>query len=116
MAADAGQHNTVQLWYAPQPVWAPSDCCAADEQARLGALRAQLGVLEQERTGEFEARMKGMQDLSAALQAEQQARLEAQLELNRHKKKVAGLEAELQQQRTAMNQVRRDSIKAGGNP
>lgn len=38
-------------------------------------------------------------------QAEQQARLEAQLELNLHKKKVAGLEAELQQQQTAMNQV-----------
>lgn len=40
------------------------------------------------------------------LQAEQQARLEAQLELNRQKKKVAGLEAEVQQQRTAMHQVR----------
>jgi hypothetical protein len=39
------------------------------------------------------------------LQAEQQARLEAQLELNRQKKKVAGLEAEVQQQRTAMHQV-----------
>lgn len=43
-------------------------CCAADEQARLGALRAQLGALEQERAGDFEARVKGMQDLSAALQ------------------------------------------------
>lgn len=43
-------------------------CCAADEQARLGALRAQLGAMEQERTGELEARVKGMQDLSAALQ------------------------------------------------
>jgi hypothetical protein len=39
------------------------------------------------------------------LQAEQQARLEAQLELNRQKKKVAGLEVELQQQRSAINQV-----------
>jgi hypothetical protein len=43
--------------------------------------------------------------LHSSGQAEQQARLEAQLELNRHKKKVAGLEAELQQQQTAMNQV-----------
>jgi hypothetical protein len=41
---------------------------AADEQARLSSLRAQLGALEQEKTGEFEARVKGMQDLSAALQ------------------------------------------------
>ena len=41
---------------------------AADEQARLAALRAQLGALEQEKAGEFEARIKGMQDLSAALQ------------------------------------------------
>jgi hypothetical protein len=39
------------------------------------------------------------------LQAEQQARLEAQLELNRQKKKVAGLEVEVQQQRSAINQV-----------
>lgn len=41
---------------------------AADEQARLASLRAQLGALEQEKTGEFEARVKGMQGLSAALQ------------------------------------------------
>jgi len=40
----------------------------ADEQARLAALRAQLGALEQEKAGEFEARVRGMQDLSAALQ------------------------------------------------
>jgi hypothetical protein len=40
----------------------------ADEQARLGALRAQLGALEEERAGDFESRVKGMQELSAALQ------------------------------------------------
>lgn len=40
----------------------------ADEQARLAALRAQSGALEQEKAGEFEARVRGMQDLSAALQ------------------------------------------------
>lgn len=46
-------------------------------------------------------------------QAEQQARLEAQLELNRQKKKVTSLEAEIQQQRGAMNQV---SIVPGVSP
>lgn len=72
----------------------------------MGSLRAQLGALEQEKAGEFESRVKGLQDLSTALQAEQQSRLEAQLELNRQKKRVAGLEAEVQQQRAAMTQVR----------
>lgn len=79
---------------------------AADEQARVGSLRAQLGALEEEKAGEFKSRVKGLQDLSTALQAEQQSRLEAQLELNRQKKRVAGLEAEVQQQRAAMTQVR----------
>lgn len=40
----------------------------ADEQSRLAALRAQLGVLEQEKAGEYEERVRGMQDLAAALQ------------------------------------------------
>jgi hypothetical protein len=78
----------------------------------VGSLRTQLGALEQEKAGEFESRVKGLQDLSAALQAEQQSRLEAQLELNRQKKRVAGLEAEVQQQRAAMTQVRAATIRS----
>lgn len=97
----------VQLQVCSLCLWCLARVCcgAADKQARVGSLRAQLGALEQEKAGEFESQVKGLQDLSAALQAEQQSRLVAQLELNRQKKRVTGLEAEVQQQRVAMTQV-----------
>ncbi|WIA15351.1 hypothetical protein OEZ85_002016 [Tetradesmus obliquus] len=71
----------------------------ADEQARLAALRAELGALEREKGAEVDARLRSVQELSAALAAEQQARLDAQLELHRAKKKQATVESQLQAQR-----------------
>jgi hypothetical protein len=127
--------------FMPDAARVRTGCRPADEQARLAAVRAQLGALEQQQIGDTEARMKGLHEMSAALQvrpaatqlhlrvvrccfdnaclqisptrraapaswqAEQQARLEAQLEANRHKKRLHSLEAELTQQRGAMTQV-----------
>jgi peptidoglycan hydrolase CwlO-like protein len=39
----------------------------ADEQARLAALRAELGALEREKSAEVDARLRSVQELSSAL-------------------------------------------------
>jgi septal ring factor EnvC (AmiA/AmiB activator) len=39
----------------------------ADEQARLAALRAELGALEREKGAEVDARLRSVQELSTAL-------------------------------------------------
>jgi hypothetical protein len=39
----------------------------ADEQARLAALRAELGMLEREKGAEVNARLRSVQELSTAL-------------------------------------------------
>lgn len=45
----------------------------ADEQARVAALRAELGGVEKEKSAEVEARLRSMQELSTALAVSQAA-------------------------------------------